>query len=368
MDNSLQFMARAIELAKLGGRKVMPNPLVGAVVVHNDSIIGEGYHRRYGGPHAEVEAIRSVRNSSLLSNSTLYVTLEPCSHFGKTPPCADLIIKSRIPRVVVGCEDPFSEVSGRGIARLRSAGVEVVESALRDECRAINRRFIVAHRLKRPYVILKWAQTSDGVLAPDRSELTWITGESAQALNHRWRSEEMGILVGTRTALIDNPRLTARHVILDRPNSEEIINPTRVVVDRQGILPLSLNLFNDESETIVFSNTPRVFNGTTQYVPLNPSLSVVKQIAEELYDRSVLSLIVEGGRETIQSFLDAGVWDEARVFTAPKEFGVGLKAPVLSCEPLSSAAVGEDTLRGYANPSLSERLNVSSHSALNRII
>jgi diaminohydroxyphosphoribosylaminopyrimidine deaminase/5-amino-6-(5-phosphoribosylamino)uracil reductase len=368
MDNHAYFMGRALELAKLGGREVMPNPLVGAVLVRDNQIIAEGYHRRFGGSHAEVEAIKSVADSELFASSTLYVTLEPCSHFGKTPPCADLIIRSRIPRVVVGCEDPFSKVSGRGIARLRAAGVEVIESCLRDSCQAINKKFIVAHRLKRPYIILKWAQTSDGFIAPDRAELTWITGESAQALNHRWRSEEMAILVGTRTALIDDPRLTVRCVAPQREDIPELKNPVRVVVDRKGILPLSLNLFNDESETLVFSASSRTLTGSSRCIPLKSDLSIVENLCQGLYNESLLSVIVEGGAETIQSFLEAGAWEEARVFTAARQFGVGVKAPVFNHKPFGEYVVGADTLRRYAHPALAERVDVSPNLAGSAII
>jgi diaminohydroxyphosphoribosylaminopyrimidine deaminase/5-amino-6-(5-phosphoribosylamino)uracil reductase len=335
------FMERALELAALGGRAVMPNPMVGAVVVVDGKIVGEGYHHFYGGPHAEVAAIQSVGDPHILKRATLYVSLEPCSHFGKTPPCADLIIRSQIPTVVVGCRDPFPAVSGRGIQNLKEAGISVVEDVLHDECVDLNRRFMVAHQRKRPYVILKWAETTDGFIARSDYSSKWISCDASRTLTHRWRSEEMSILVGSVTARVDDPELTVRHVTGT--------NPLRVTVDNNLSLPSSHKLFNDTAETLVFNLERNAIAGRCTWKKYDPNPAMPIAIVQELYALKITSLIVEGGARTLQSFIDLGLWDEARVFISPQTFRLGIKAPLLpsTSTPSSSQAIDTDTLLLY---------------------
>jgi diaminohydroxyphosphoribosylaminopyrimidine deaminase/5-amino-6-(5-phosphoribosylamino)uracil reductase len=335
----------------------MPNPRVGAVLVHKDRIIGEGYHEVYGGPHAEVNAIRAVRDPKLLTESTLFVTLEPCAHFGKTPPCADLVIESGIPHVVVGCRDPFPEVAGRGIAKLQNAGIEVTE-ILRDECILLNRHFILAHRERRPYVILKWAQSADGYLTSPPPHRGWFTSQESRELVHRWRAEEMAIVVGTKTALIDNPSLTVRYGQGAGSEPRSVKNPLRVTVDKSGVLSPNLNIFNSEAETLVFGSAPAGVAETVQSTPIDSSTPLAAQICRELYQRRILSVIVEGGAETLRGFLELGLWDEARVFQAPVEFRGGVEAPPLPTGPRIVTTSGDDTLTSVIHPAVSDRLGV----------
>ena len=334
----------------------MPNPMVGAVVVHNNEIIGEGYHQQYGGPHAEVHAIDAVTSKELLQDSTLYVTLEPCSHFGKTPPCVDKIIQSRIPRVVVGCRDPFPEVAGRGIARLRQAGVEVREDIARDACIFLNRRFILSHRLGRPYIILKWAETAAGFLAPLDGKPTWISSEHSKQLVHRWRAQEMAIMVGATTAAMDNPRLTVRETQLCDESSKPLKNPLRVTIDRKASLPATLNIFNDEADTLVFSSGASAHCGSVTRRTITLDTPLLPQICRTLHERGILSLIVEGGARTLQGFLDAELWDEIRVFQCHKTFGAGIPAPTKPELPHRAINSDGDTLSLYVHPELNARL------------
>jgi diaminohydroxyphosphoribosylaminopyrimidine deaminase/5-amino-6-(5-phosphoribosylamino)uracil reductase len=341
-------MRQAIELAARGGRAVMPNPMVGAVLVCDGQVIGQGYHERYGGPHAEVHAVRSVIDQSLLSRASAYVTLEPCSHFGKTPPCADLIIAARIPHVVVGCRDPFPAVSGNGIQKLRTAGVAVEEGILLPECWWMNRRFLVAHAERRPYIILKWAETSDGFIARDDYSSKWISGELSRELVHRWRSEEMAIMVGTRTALVDDPSLTVRHV--------NGTNPLRVVLDLDGKIPQTAKLYNDDAPSLFVTERAFEDRDNCECSVVDRNSPIVPQILEQLYARNVTSLIVEGGAVTLQQFLDLGLWDEIRQFQSGVCFGGGIKAPSLVNLPSeaehSSTPSGSDTLRLFIHPRL----------------
>lgn len=313
------YMGCALELAKKGGARVSPNPMVGAVIVSDDSgeIIGRGYHRCYGEPHAEVNAVADLKCSSeanyreRLANSTMYVTLEPCSHYGKTPPCADMIIEMGVPRVVVGCLDPHEKVSGRGVAKLREAGVDVVVGVLESECRELNRRFITAHSEARPYVILKWAQSSDGFLDIERTaqqKPAWFTGLDGRRLVHSWRALEDAIMVGRVTAEMDNPALSVREV--------EGRNPVRVVLDRGSILDDSLRLFDGEAQTIVYTASSAREYPNAQSVVVDFRVDVIPQILADLHSRGVLSLIVEGGATLLNSFIDASLWDEARVFVS----------------------------------------------------
>ena len=362
MTTAAIYMRRALELAAQGGRGVMPNPMVGAVIVHNEQIIAEGYHQVYGGPHAEVNAVRAVRDPLLLKASTMYVSLEPCAHFGKTPPCVDLIIESQIPTIVVGCRDPFPEVAGRGIARLRNAGVHVTE-LLSDECILLNRRFMLAHREHRPYVILKWAQSSDGYLAPAAPNQGWFTCQNSRELVHRWRAEEMAILVGTNTVKTDNPLLTVRYGRPEHEAPHAVKNPLRVTVDRTGALTPTMNIFNTEAETLVFGQAPTRGGSNVVSVPIESSMPLAIQICCELYKRRILSLIVEGGAKTLTEFLDLGLWDEVRVFQTPVKFEGGVKAPPLPTGPSASQTSGTDTVFTVVHPDLPARLGLSIPAA-----
>lgn len=315
-------MKRCLGLAALGAGSASPNPMVGCVIVRDGRIIGEGWHRQYGGAHAEVNAIADAEASGhgeLLKESTLYVNLEPCSHWGKTPPCADLIIEKGIPRVVVGSIDSYCEVSGRGVAKMREAGIEVTVGMLERECLHFNRRFFTAQTLGRPYVILKWAQTADGYLDAVRPSAeipaAWMTGEAARILVHRWRAEEDAILVGTRTATLDNPSLTVR--------AWQGQNPLRVAIDRRLALSPELNLFNGDAKTVLFTTATKkaeaearfadhtnVFVETFEDFP-----ALLRTLRQPPY--RVQSVIIEGGAQVLNAFIEAGLWDEARVFTAP---------------------------------------------------
>jgi diaminohydroxyphosphoribosylaminopyrimidine deaminase/5-amino-6-(5-phosphoribosylamino)uracil reductase len=354
-------MDQALSLAAQGGRAVLPNPCVGAVIVHRNEVIGAGFHEHFGGPHAEVRAIESVTNRELLRDSTLYVTLEPCSHFGKTPPCAELIIRSGIPRVVVACRDPFPAVSGRGIERLIEAGIEVIEDIRHDEAILLNKRFIVAHSHKRPYIVLKWAQTSDHFIAPASGERTTISSKQSHLMCHLWRGQEMAIAVGSKTAISDNPLLTVRHTELFSAAELPALNPLRVVIGEAGKLPGDLDMFYASGETVVFTSSSDLSwqaPSRVSLVELSRGQDILPQICRYLYERSMLSLFVEGGRETLQSFLDADLWDEARVFTSASSFGSGIAAPVLELEPRDISAQGGDRLEIFVNPRLTERLGL----------
>ena len=319
-----KFMSRAIELAKLGMGLVAPNPMVGCVIVHDGKIIGEGYHRKYGESHAEVNAINSVKSPDLLCESTMYVTLEPCSHFGKTPPCADLIVEKKIPRVIVGGLDTNEKVSGRGLERLRIAGIEVITGVLEDDCNRMNRRFLTVHEKKRPYIILKWAQTEDGFIDRSREEEefgqpTWITNDLSRIAVHKMRSDEAAILVGTNTALKDNPSLTVRHWSGN--------HPLRMVLDRRGILPESCALLDQSTETIVFTEVEMATKPNLEYVRIDFRAGMLQRINEILSSRGIQSLLVEGGKALLESYMREGLWDEARVYIGNKRFGSGIKAP-----------------------------------------
>jgi diaminohydroxyphosphoribosylaminopyrimidine deaminase/5-amino-6-(5-phosphoribosylamino)uracil reductase len=317
-------MRRCLRLAALGRGSVAPNPMVGSVLVHEGRIIGEGWHREYGQAHAEVNCIASVRveDRPLIPYSTLYVSLEPCAHYGKTPPCASLILEQKIPRVVVGCRDPFGQVNGKGIEMLQSAGVEVVTGVLEDECRALNKRFFTFHTLHRPYVLLKWAQTADGKIANEDYSRVLISHEQSNRLVHKWRSEEMAILVGTNTALFDDPELTTRLW----PGS----NPTRLVVDMDLRLPSSLKLFNGSVRTIVFNKHRHDEKDNVSWYQVTDDVSLAAQVMNALYQLKIQSVMIEGGAYLLQSFIDEGVWDEARIITNEGlVLGNGLPAPVL---------------------------------------
>jgi len=339
-------MARCLELAEKGMGAVAPNPMVGCVIVHEGIIIGEGYHARYGEAHAEVNAISSVRKPGLLADSTLYVNLEPCSHHGKTPPCSNLIVEKKIPGVVVGTADPNPMVRGGGIKMLETAGVRVISGVLEKECHDLNRRFFKYHREKSPWIILKWARTGDGFIdrertGDDQEGVNWITGSEARQLVHRWRSEEQAILVGTRTAILDNPELTVR----DWKGK----NPLRLVIDREGKLSPHRKLFNNDADTLVFTSKPVKNFGRVKYVTVSEDSDFIEFILNRLYAMEIQSLIVEGGARLLDSFIQQGLWDEARIFTGKKLFGSGIPSPVINGDPVRKISVGGDLLEIYRN-------------------
>ena len=327
-------MHRCIELARLAGGSVAPNPLVGSVLVHENRIIGEGYHEYYGGPHAEVNCIHSVGEDDrpLISASVLYVSLEPCAHFGKTPPCSNLIISNNIKKVVIGCRDPFIEVNGKVIEKLLAAGIEVITGVMENECKLLNKRFFTFHMQHRPYIILKWAQTNNAKIAASSNERLYISNEYSYRVVHKWRSEEAAILVGTNTALVDDPELTNRYWTGD--------SPVRMVVDMELKLPSGLKIFNDDkSYTLVFNSkvhevpeSPiRKHSRGVGFYQVTTDVSLVQQIVHALYHLQIVSVLVEGGAQLLQSFLDEGLWDEARVITNRRlNVEDGVAAPVLS--------------------------------------
>ncbi|MBU2951642.1 bifunctional diaminohydroxyphosphoribosylaminopyrimidine deaminase/5-amino-6-(5-phosphoribosylamino)uracil reductase RibD [Tamlana agarivorans] len=333
MTTNEYYINRCINIAKNGLGSTRPNPTVGAIIVHNNKIIGEGFTSNYGGNHAEVNAINSVVNKALLKESTIYVTLEPCSHYGKTPPCSDLIIKTEIPNVVIGCIDDNEHVSGKGIAKLKDAGCQVTVGVLEKECKNHHKRFFTFHNKKRPYIILKWAETENGFLSPekkDEQKPVWITTPYSRQLVHKWRTEEQAILIGTNTALDDNPSLTVR----DWTGN----NPIRIVIDRNEKLPKTLSIFNNQAESITITSKNIDFNKP-----------IAKQICELLFEKQINSVIIEGGAKTLQTFINENLWDEARVFKGNINFINGTKAPQLSGTIISEEKISTDTLKIYTN-------------------
>ncbi|TYA57253.1 bifunctional diaminohydroxyphosphoribosylaminopyrimidine deaminase/5-amino-6-(5-phosphoribosylamino)uracil reductase RibD [Formosa maritima] len=328
-----KYIKRCIEIAKNGLGTTAPNPMVGCVIVHNNKIIGEGFTSPYGGNHAEVNAIESVTIKSLLNEATLYVTLEPCSHFGKTPPCSDLIIKHHIPQVIIGTTDTHSKVSGEGIKKLKNSGCNVIVGVLEDECKKHHNRFFTFHNKKRPYIILKWAETLDGFIAPEikiKKKPVWISNEISRQLAHKWRTEEQAILVGTNTVKEDNPSLTVR----DWTGK----NPIRIVLDKTKMLSKDYNIFNNQAETFVISEKE-----------IDVSNNVAFQICKLLHNKDIQSVIIEGGSKTLQTFIDENLWDEARVFTGDTEFKKGIKAPLFKGKLIQESNMLEDSLKIYLN-------------------
>jgi diaminohydroxyphosphoribosylaminopyrimidine deaminase/5-amino-6-(5-phosphoribosylamino)uracil reductase len=339
-------MRRCLDLAGPGLGYTAPNPLVGSVIVYRGRIIGEGYHQRYGGPHAEVNAVQAVTDKSLLPESTLYVNLEPCSHSGKTPPCADLIISTGIHEVVIGTMDPNPLVSGNGIQKLKQAGIKVTTGILQDQCHALNKRFFTFHKKKRPFVILKWAQTRDGYIDVLREKAgnetpNWISNEISRMLVHKWRCEEQSILVGTQTAFLDNPRLNVRQW----PGN----SPVRMVIDRSLRLPKDLHLFDNTIPTVVFNEIKDKQESLTTYVKLDFNGNILKPLLLYMQDEGLQSVIVEGGQILINSFIKDNLWDEARVFSGSKEFGAGIQAPVILNVHPDIHPIREDLLFFYHN-------------------
>jgi diaminohydroxyphosphoribosylaminopyrimidine deaminase / 5-amino-6-(5-phosphoribosylamino)uracil reductase len=341
-----KYINRCIQLAKNGLPAAMPNPSVGAVIVFNNKIIGEGYTSSYGGNHAEVNAVISVKNKTLLAKSTIYVSLEPCSHFGKTPPCCDLIIKHKIPNVVIGTIDSNSKVSGDGIKKIIESGANVTVGVLEKECRESNKRFFTFHEKKRPYIILKWAESEDGFIAPilrqaqddnrqaqDDKEIrkpVWITNIYSRQLVHKWRSEEQAILVGTQTVVDDNPKLDVRDWTGE--------NPIRIVLDKNNRISKESYIFDNRQKTFIISEQT-----------INYSEDVAQQIAGFLYDKNIQSVIIEGGRQTLQTFIDANLWDEARVFRGKEMFSSGTKAPTITGKIVARSKIESDELLTYLN-------------------
>lgn len=322
MTKDEKYISRCIQLAKNGLCNAAPNPMVGAVIVHNDTIIGEGYHIRCGEAHAEVNAIRSVKDESLLKEATIYVSLEPCSHYGKTPPCADLIINKGIKKAVVGCMDPFSLVAGRGIQKMRDAGIEVKVGVLEEECRQLIRKFVTFNTGKRPYITLKWAESADGFIDLNRTgghPFVFSSPLSAM-LVHKRRAEHTGILVGRKTALLDNPSLTTRNWYGK--------NPVRMVIDKDLTLPAHLALFDGSVRTLVFTQKKDMNNHPNiEYIPLDFNRNILPQIMEVLYKEKIQSLMVEGGSFLLQSFINSGYWDEAYIEQSQVLLTDGVKSP-----------------------------------------
>lgn len=318
------YMKRCIQLARNGQNNVSPNPMVGAVIVHNDEIIGEGYHVRCGEAHAEVNAIHSVKNKLKLREATIYVSLEPCSHYGKTPPCADLIIETGIPRIVIGCKDPFIKVSGRGIKKLEEAGREVTVGVLETECKALIRNFIVFNTLHRPYVVLKWAESADGFMDRMRTdgEPAKLSTDLTLMLVHKKRALADAIMVGPQTALLDNPSLTVR--------SWYGRNPIRIVLDKHLTLPNTLQLFDGNIPTLVYTIKEKDNSKNLEYITLKDDLDLLPQIMDHLYNRGIQNLLVEGGSKLLQSFLEDGLWDEIYVEKSRKILDDGIKSPQIS--------------------------------------
>ena len=333
-------MRRAMELAQAGLGSVSPNPMVGCVIVHNGLIIGEGYHQQYGGPHAEPNAIASVKDQSLLGESTIYVTLEPCAHWGKTPPCANLLVEKKVRKVVIGALDTNPLVAGKGIQILRDAGIEIVSGVLEMEIRFQNRRFFCFMEKQRPYIILKWAQTADGFIARNNFDSKWISNSLSRQMVHRWRAEEDAIMVATNTARYDDPQLNVR----DWTGS----NPTRIVLDKNRSLDPNLKLFDQSQTTICYTADYSGKQENLEFVALGEKFGL-NAILNDLYGRKIESIIVEGGAKLLQSFIEQNLWDEARVFRSQTVFGAGIEAPRFGGKILERRELTGDELTIFKN-------------------
>ncbi|MBE9597691.1 bifunctional diaminohydroxyphosphoribosylaminopyrimidine deaminase/5-amino-6-(5-phosphoribosylamino)uracil reductase RibD [Pedobacter sp. MC2016-24] len=343
MANEL-YLRRCLELASLGISNVSPNPMVGCVIVCEDKVIGEGYHAKFGEAHAEVNAVKAVfdrfadQAPLLLSKSTAYVSLEPCAHFGKTPPCADLLIRHRIKKVVIGNRDPFADVDGKGIEKLKAAGIEVVSGVLEAECSHLNRRFFTRIQKQRPYIILKWAKTADGFFGREDHTQKWITGALAKKLAHKWRTEEDAILVGKNTAITDNPQLNSR----EWPGK----NPIRIVIDRHLQVPLANNLYNNQARTIIFNERKTDVQDNIHFIQMEDMQFYLPQkIAFQLYLMDIQSVIIEGGANLLNQFINNNLWDEARIFTSTVEtWGSGIASPKINGTLSEEIRLKDDTL------------------------
>ena len=345
MKKNEKYLARCIELAQNGLGTTYPNPMVGSVIVYKDQIIGEGWHKKAGEPHAEVNAVNSVKDKSLLKEATIYVSLEPCSHFGKTPPCCDLIIQHQIPNVVIGTVDPNEKVAGKGIKKLIEAGSNVTVGILENECNELNKRFFTFHQKQRPYIILKWAESTDGFIAPnerDEQKPVWISNPYSRQLVHKWRTEEQAILVGTQTAIDDNPKLDAR----DWTGK----SPVRIVLDQNNRIPKTNHLLDNQQKTIVFCQSNQNTNQENLiFEVIDFNQNIAPQIARTLFNHQIQSVIIEGGRQTLQTFIDANLWDEARIFKGQNTFKNGTKAPIIKPTTNQTQLILKDELLIFRN-------------------
>jgi diaminohydroxyphosphoribosylaminopyrimidine deaminase/5-amino-6-(5-phosphoribosylamino)uracil reductase len=342
------YIKRCLELAALAIGSVSPNPMVGCVIVVNDEIIGEGYHQEYGKAHAEPNAVKAVFDKygdeaeNLLKQATAYVNLEPCAHFGKTPPCADLLVKHQLKKVVIGNRDPFSSVDGKGIEKLKNAGIEVISGILDDECRYFNRRFFTRIQQQRPYIILKWAETANGYFATKEGHQKWISGALAKRLAHQWRTEEDAILIGKQTAIMDNPQLTAR----EWPGK----NPIRLVIDKNLQIPSSNPIFNTAAKTIIFNEVKTDVVDNIHYIQMEDMhFYLAQKIAFQLYLMDIQSVLIEGGANVLNQFLTANLWDEARIFTSSNSWPDGIPSPTVNGNILEEIQIGNDKLSIYIN-------------------
>jgi diaminohydroxyphosphoribosylaminopyrimidine deaminase/5-amino-6-(5-phosphoribosylamino)uracil reductase len=342
MSNNEHYMQRCLQLAEMGLGKVGSNPMVGSVVVCDGKIIGEGYHALFGGPHAEVNAINNVTDQHLLSRSTLYVNLEPCSHTGKTPPCSTLIIEKKIPSVVIGTKDPFSKVNGSGITALENAGIKVTVGVLEDECQELNKRFLCAQTKNRPYLILKWAQSADGFTGR-MNERVQISNESSKVYTHKWRSEEMAIMIGANTARIDDPQLNVR---LWKGK-----NPIKIIIDRSGVLQnhTHLKILNGEEPTYIFTSSTLSLKEPNQVIKISNYGSFMNQVFAEINKLGITSCFVEGGSMLHQLLIQENLWDEILVFTSPISLENGIKAPELPILPSTVTQIDDNTLTMIRN-------------------
>lgn len=327
------LMRRCLELAARGLGKTGTNPLVGCVIVHNNTIIGEGYHEVYGGPHAEVNAISQVKDQELLKESTVYVNLEPCAHFGKTPPCCDLLIARGVKEVVIAMADPFPKVNGEGIRRLQAAGCRVQVGLLEAEARLLNKRFLCYHEKKRPFIILKWMQSADGFIGRTNERIQLSNAFSSRMV-HQWRSEEAAILVGPDTAINDDPSLTTRLA----PGN----NPLRILLDRYLRVPRTINLFQDEDPLWIITTQKEGIEGKRHYLKVTES-DFLKNAMHRLYEKGIASVLVEGGAEIHRAFIDANLWDEARIGVSPIELHEGVAAPEWPGASARSVEIQDDT-------------------------
>lgn len=345
MMSDQDYMQRCLDLAVLGAGTTSPNPMVGAVIVFQDQIIGEGFTSPYGGAHAEVNAVNQAierygetQAKAMFSEATIYVSLEPCAHFGKTPPCADLLVNMGFQKAVIACLDPFAKVNGAGLKKLQDAGMETEVGLLEKQAKWINRRFFTKLEKSRPYIILKWAQTADGFFAPLEDAQKWISNIASKQLVHKWRAEEDAILVGKNTAILDNPSLTVR--------DWKGTNPKRILIDKNLAVPQDFAILNDQAETIVFNAVKTEWQGHLKFVELeNFDLYLPQQILYQLYLMDVQSIIIEGGKKTLDMFIDAGLWDEARIFRSAETWSDGIPAPHIEGEEWNLVKVGSDSLQ-----------------------
>ena len=345
MMSDQDYMQRCLDLAVLGAGTTSPNPMVGAVIVFQDQIIGEGFTSPYGGAHAEVNAVNQAidrygetQAKAMFSEATIYVSLEPCAHFGKTPPCADLLVNMGFRKAVIACLDPFAKVNGAGLKKLQDAGMETEVGLLEKQAKWINRRFFTKLEKSRPYIILKWAQTADGFFAPLEDAQKWISNIASKQLVHKWRAEEDAILVGKNTAILDNPSLTVR--------DWKGTNPKRILIDKNLAVPQDFAILNDQAETIVFNAVKTEWQGHLKFVELeNFDLYLPQQILYQLYLMDVQSIIIEGGKKTLDMFIDAGLWDEARIFRSAETWSDGIPAPHIEGEEWNLVKVGSDSLQ-----------------------